>query len=231
MTKINLSALSEPFASHEIEWRISRSGSGDRGIWARCLCYIDSRAIQNRLDAVCGPENWATTEPKASDLLVGNDGGRSTGHTAVACGLSLRINGEWITKYDVAEPTNIEPAKGGWSGALKRAGSMWGIGRYLYGLDEFYAEISEQKKQDWRYAKLKDGRAFYWLPPRLPSWALPKYPSGPVGEAMRKIDQAQTPEELHAVGEGFKGQDFVTTELKSYYRERLAVVKREAGEE
>ena len=66
-----------------------------------------------------------------------------TGPIAIEVGISIRINGEWITKYDVSDPTQIEPVKGGFSGAMKRAGAQWGIGRYLYQLQETFAEVSE----------------------------------------------------------------------------------------
>jgi len=74
----------------------------------------------------------------------------------------------------------VEPAKGGWSGAMKRAGAQWGIGRYLYHLDETFAETSEtQQGRRWNYAKLPEkhgGGVYYWKVPGLPAWALPKEP-------------------------------------------------------
>ncbi|ECQ3618093.1 recombinase, partial [Salmonella enterica] len=61
----------------------------------------------------------------------------------------------------------------GRSGAMKRAAVQWGIGRYLYNLEEGFAQTSLDKKQGWHRAKLKDGTGFYWLPPSLPNWAMP----------------------------------------------------------
>lgn len=168
---IDLSKLKEPFPPDDIEWRVSRAGvGGKQGIYCRVLCYITNRAVQQRLDDVCGPENWRVEEPR---LLTIN------GKSAFAVGISIRIGDEWITKWDVAEPTNIEPAKGGFSGAMKRAGAQWGIGRYLYYLDEAFAEVSENDPgvRGWHYAKLPDkagGGTYYWKPPALPGWALPK---------------------------------------------------------
>lgn len=167
---INLSALSEPFPASDVEWRVSRAWIGSRGILCRVLAYITARAIQQRLDDVCGPENWRLEQP---GIITINS------KSAFACGLSIRVDSEWVTKWDVAEPTNIEPAKGGWSGAMKRAGAQWGIGRYLYHLDEEWAEVSEQDPgaRGWHYAKLPEksgGGAYYWKPPQLPAWALPK---------------------------------------------------------
>lgn len=177
---IDLSKLREPFPEEDIEWRVSRAGvGGKQGIYCRVLAYITARAIQQRLDDVCGPENWRVEEPRLISI---------NGKTAFSVGISIRHpqNGEWVTKWDVAEPTNIEPAKGGFSGAMKRAGAQWGIGRYLYHLDEAFAEVSEQDPgvRGWHYAKLpKDGGVYYWKEPTLPAWALPKEKEAEVSES------------------------------------------------
>lgn len=181
---INLSKLLEPFPQEDVEWRVSRAGIGQKGIYCMVLAYITARAIQKRLDDVCGPENWKLEEPRMLDV---------NGKSAFACGLSILIaqqggGPEWVTKWDVSEPTNIEPAKGGWSGAIKRAGAQWGVGRYLYHLDETYAEVSEQRPEgrDWKWARLSEkqgGGQYWWKPPSLPAWALPKEPEHEVSEA------------------------------------------------
>lgn len=163
--------LAEPFPSKDIEWRVHKQdySASNGGVWCRVLAYVTARAIQERLDEVVGPENWRNEEPRVISV---------NGKSAFACGLSLRINGEWLTKWDVSEPTNIEPAKGGWSGAMKRAGAMWGIARYLYYLEDEFAECQEKTKpqgREWRKGKLKDRNIeFWWKPPELPGWALPK---------------------------------------------------------
>src|ERR1700722_6080658 len=56
---IDLEALKKPFPEDEIEWRIGSAGKKGNGqIWATCLAYVQARAIMNRLDEVCGAENW-----------------------------------------------------------------------------------------------------------------------------------------------------------------------------
>jgi hypothetical protein len=168
---MNLAKLAEPFEASDIEWRVSRAGVGQRGIWCSVLAYITNRAVQKRLDDVCGK-------------------------SAFAVGISIHIDGAWITKWDVSEPTNIEPAKGGFSGAMKRAGAQWGIGRYLYALDEVYAD-TEQTKQDgrqWNWAKLpkdKGSGEYWWKTPGLPAWALPKEVEHEVSEEhLKALKQA-----------------------------------------
>ena len=181
---IDLTKLSEPFPPDDIEWRVARAGIGGKGVFF-CLVipYITARAIQKRLDDVCGPENWRNEETRVIDV---------NGKCAFAGGISIWLcrppetasplaihNSEWVTKWDVADPTNIEPAKGGFSGAMKRAGAQWGIGRYLYYLDETFAEVEEKEpvgSRSWNWAKLpkdKGGREYWWKATGLPAWALP----------------------------------------------------------
>ena len=78
---------------------------------------------------------------------------------------------EWVTKWDGAENTDIEAVKGGLSGAMKRAAVQWGIGRYLYKLEESWINANENGAYR---GKTKDGTPFKWDAPSLPSWALPK---------------------------------------------------------
>jgi len=168
---IDLSRLALPFEESDVEWRVSRAWLKNSKIYCTCLAYCTARAIQKRLDEVCGPENWRNEAMHVHELR---------GPIAIEVGISIRINGEWVTKYDVSDPTHIEPVKGGFSGAMKRAGAQWGIGRYLYQLDESFAETSEDGSgKGWTYGTLPDkqgGGAFYWKAPRLPGWALPKEP-------------------------------------------------------
>lgn len=161
---MKFSDLKLPFPDADIEWRIGSSGKNQKGVWATCLAYISARAIQDRLDDVCGPGNWKVSY-------------RSVAHSqemrgGIICELSIKIADEWICKEDGAEQTDYEAFKGGLSSAIKRAGAVWGIGRYLYRLDAAYAEISLDKKPGFRWAQLKDNTDFYWKPPKLPDWAV-----------------------------------------------------------
>lgn len=158
----DLSKLDIPFAPDDIEWRIQSSGKkADGKFWARVLAYVTNRAIMERLDQIVGRENWR------NEFAPGPLGG-------VVCGLSIRIHDEWVTKWDGADNTDIESVKGGLSNAMKRAAVQWGIGRYLYQLEEGFAATSTEKQSgpQWHYAKTKDG-VFYWRPPQLPESALP----------------------------------------------------------
>lgn len=155
MDALDARALQDVFPSEDIEWRIQRIvGGGDSAL---ALAYVTNRAIMNRLDSVVGPENWANV------FEEGPEGG-------VLCGISICIGNEWVTKWDGAENTDIEAVKGGLSGAMKRAAVQWGIGRFLYNLDETWVNYNDDGDN---YAKAKDGSAFLWNDPELPAWARP----------------------------------------------------------
>jgi hypothetical protein len=85
------------------------------------LAYLDARDVQDRLDLVCGPENW---QCEYSETVKGR----------VICRIGIRVNDEWVWKADGAGDTAVEGEKGGISDAFKRAAVPWGIGRYLYRL-------------------------------------------------------------------------------------------------
>jgi len=171
----DLKELAARFPNDSIEWRVSRSGMSRGEVYCIVLAYITARAIQERLDDVCGPDGWRNEEPRVIDV---------NGKAAFVGGISIRdqvaIPSGWITKWDVSEPTNIEPAKGGFSGAMKRAGAQWGIGRYLYYLPETFAETTQTKQTNssvWTYAKDRASETpYWWKKPQLPGWALPKEP-------------------------------------------------------
>lgn len=150
MNEAQAKQLQFPFKSDEIEWRVLRlSKDKTKG---QVAAYVDSRAIQNRLDKVIGRENW-------QNRFVSSPG-KDNASTTHVCEISIYYpdRKEWITKSDGAGCTDIEPIKGGLSGAFKRAASMWGIGRYLYSLkniwvyvdDKFIAE-GEKEKLDEAY--------------------------------------------------------------------------------
>ena len=109
MDRIEL-ILKRPFKASQLKWR-----KGPGGIE---LVYITARDVMDRLDEAVGIAGWSTNLREVQ--------GR------VTCELSLNINGTWITKTDGAGDTGIEGEKGAISDSIKRAGVLWGIGRYLY---------------------------------------------------------------------------------------------------
>lgn len=165
--------LKEPFSAKDIEWRISRQGLYNGKPKATCLAYLTARAVMDRLDEVVGSTNWSTK------FTVLNSG--------VLCQLSVTINGTTVTREDGCEPSDIEPFKGALSGAFKRAAVQFGIGRYLYHLEEASAVFVTSDTKGARKTKMKeDGNWYSWIPPSLPAWALPK------GEATTATTTAET---------------------------------------
>jgi hypothetical protein len=162
-TDVDLARLRDPFAPEDIEWRLQQAGEKNGKIWGKVLAYITNRAIMDRLDEVVGPDNWQ------NEYREGPAGG-------VVCGISIRVrlpdgSAEWVTKWDGAENTDVEPVKGGLSNAMKRAAVQWGIGRYLYRLEEGWANVHDGGQLS---GKTRDGKWFRWDPPALPDWALPR---------------------------------------------------------
>lgn len=205
MTEMNLAGLTDPFAPDELEWRIQQSGIKNGKPWAKCLVYVTARAIFNRLDLCVGAENWCLTEPRPvyaqAALYKGTKYNRTTYSFNVkelddpevteipntllgfTMGISIRINGEWVTRYDGADVTDFEPFKGGISSAIKRAGVPWGIGRYLYTFDEGWAnfgpEAASSRLSAAIYNKDANKTEYHnWLPPEISPDKLPEGWSG-----------------------------------------------------
>jgi hypothetical protein len=158
---MDLTKLRSPFDPRYLSWRIMRSGISSGKPWATIACYVDARAVQDRLDKVCGPAGWKQEFKKEGNGFL--------------CGLSIfdPVSSQWVTKWDGSDETDVEAFKGGISKALVRAASAWGIARYLYDLGEGYAEFVDKNTPGAIYAKI-EGQAYYWLPPQLPAWALPE---------------------------------------------------------
>jgi hypothetical protein len=53
----------------------------------KVLAYVTNRAIMKRLDEVCGKAGWRNEYRD-----IPNNGG-------VECGISIKVEGEWITKW------------------------------------------------------------------------------------------------------------------------------------
>jgi len=132
--------LQEPFPVKAINWRVGATSKDKTK--AIALAYIDARDVMKRLDDVVGMENWQCRYP-----FVG------------CCDIGICIDSVWIWKSNGAGETQVESEKGQYSDAFKRAGVMWGIGRYLYSLPNVWVPIDQYK----RIIK----------PPELPTWATP----------------------------------------------------------
>lgn len=144
LAEVMLRQLKNPFDPNFIKWRVGQTTKDKKK--ATALAYLDAREVYKRLDDVCGMDGW-------SSKFVPINGG-------FICELSIKMpNGNWVTKSDSADYTDIEEIKGGASSALKRAAAVWGIGRYLYYLPRVWVPINEFKQ----LTEI----------PELPEWAMP----------------------------------------------------------
>lgn len=135
--------LKQPFNPAVLHWRVGATTQAkDKGI---ALAYIDARDVMKRFDEVCG-DLWQVEYPF--------DG---------CCRIGVKIDDEWIWRSNGAGETQVEGDKGKFSDAFKRAAVLWGVGRYLYYLDNTWVPI-KQKGRSYELAQM----------PQLPAWALPK---------------------------------------------------------
>ncbi len=143
-TNINWAALAAEFDPADVSFRL-QGNPRDGKTSAVVVAYLDSRAVQDRLDEVCGPDGWSFDwQPVV------------TNSTAVlAAKGTLTIAG--VSKSDVGDAGQTEPTKASVSDALKRTAVQWGIGRYLYNLPLMYAECVKYGNS-WVLAKGEEDR-------------------------------------------------------------------------
>lgn len=129
--------LCRPFPTALISWRVGptneryrKEGDPVRG---QPVCYIDARAVMDRLDAVCGFDGWQCTYTPGVGV-------------SIVCNIGVRINDDWIWKSDGAGATDMEAEKGALSDAFKRAAVRWGIARYLYDLEAPWITLEQRGK-------------------------------------------------------------------------------------
>ena len=132
--------LAKPFAAEDLEWRLQKTFESQGRMTGIAVPYVTNRAIQNRLDSVVGPENWY------NQYQPWHAAGKKE---AQICGISIHFEDRgFITKWDGAEDSDVEPIKGGLSDSMKRAAVQWGIGRVLYNMDTVFVDV-EQRGKSW----------------------------------------------------------------------------------
>lgn len=129
---IDLNLLKQPL---EYKWREQSIKFGT----ATCVAYIDARDVMDLLDRVCGPENWQSDYKDVKGNLFG--------------GVGIKINGEWIWKWDCGSESNTEAEKGEASDSFKRAAVKWGVGRFLYDLGIVKLKVAKDKNGKERACK------------------------------------------------------------------------------
>jgi hypothetical protein len=139
---MNLADLKKPFAPEKISWRVGPTTQDKKSGIA--LAYIDARDVMERLDEVCG-DNWQCTYPHANGKTV--------------CSIGIKVGDEWVWRSNGAGDTDMEAEKGALSDAFKRAAVCFGIGRYLYDVENVWVTIEPAGKSykiaQHEYAKLR----------------------------------------------------------------------------
>lgn len=137
---MNIKDLYKPFPAEKVSWRVgSTTADKTKGM---ALAYIDARDVMERLDEVCGSENWQNRYTATGEKTV--------------CEIGIKIGEEWVWKANGAGDSATEAEKGALSDAFKRAAVLWGIGRYLYDLDTPWVALEARGKS---YVITKEAQA------------------------------------------------------------------------
>ncbi len=185
-----LTALAAPFDPDIISWRVgSTTQAKDKGM---ALGYIDARDVMERLDTVVGAANWQDRYEFHGPRTL--------------CYLSIRVDGEWVTKADGAGDSDVESEKGAISDALKRAAVKWGIGRYLYDLASPWVEIegagrSYRIKASERQKLVAAARAGASVANRIAAERATDGLSAAADHAIAQMSRCKTPDEFKAFWE------------------------------
>jgi hypothetical protein len=150
-------ALAEPFEPGEVKFKPAVV----KGNRAMALAYVDARVIMDRLDDVVGVAGWQDSYEYLPD-------------GSALCKLSLKIEGEWITKCDIggqSEQTDEgDRHKAACSDALKRTAVKFGVARFLYRLPSQWCDYNPDTKQ-------------FAVAPRLPEWVVTPAPPNAAARA------------------------------------------------
>ena len=120
-----------------VKWRVGPKIGSRLSV----LAYLDARMVQQRLDDIVGPENWAN--------VYDSETGTAT--------ISIFINGEWVSKTDVGTESKVDKEKGKASDSFKRAAVLWGVGRFIY-TDPKYSGKMLPLDQSGKYPTTADGK-------------------------------------------------------------------------
>ena len=104
----------KPLTADQVEVRPTDTKNKGR---ATLLLYQTARCPMEILDETF-PGAWATDYKE----VAGN----------VYCGIGIKVEDEWIWRWNAGTEGNIGEGKSTASDAFKRAATMWGIGRELY---------------------------------------------------------------------------------------------------
>lgn len=129
---VNQESLTLLRESIPFRWRVQNFSKSSTV--AVCVAYIDARDVMDMLDATVGVENWQSDYKAIKNNMY--------------AGIGIKINGEWVWKWDVGTESTSDKAKGEASDSFKRASVKWGIGRFLYDIPVEYVKANEPKRDN-----------------------------------------------------------------------------------
>jgi hypothetical protein len=152
--------LAEPFQPAEIKWRVTHTThDGARGA---VIAFADPRAYTDRLNQLFTSSGWTRNYDVTTVSAVSRqkrDKIIQTGKILVTCTLTIARLGthsgsgeQWADEQNAMTSAEAQ--------AFKRSASCFGLGRYLYNLQETWVPLDGQGKPSRLAA--------------LPDWALPK---------------------------------------------------------
>ena len=110
----------------EIECRVSQISKKGTGL--QLLLYKTARTDAALLDETY-PDQWQCDFKALDGKMYG--------------GIGIKINNEWLWRWDCGSESNMEAEKGEASDAFKRAGFKWGIGTELYSSPFIWIEAKD----------------------------------------------------------------------------------------
>lgn len=219
--------LARPFPQSALDWRLTRAGKSAKGIWAFCVPYLKSHAVQDRFDEAVGPDRWqVAVKGTEKHLLVG---------------IGVLTEHGWVWKWDGSGHLEergdtfsaADAGKGDITNAAKRAAQAWGVGRFLRQIPEQFAQVYDANSDGGRYYASQNTKqgviTFRWDPPRewVSAEAVQKAAATPTTgtpDAPRPHeDPVAIVEQLQAEVRGFMRQN----NLRSYHLEAVIQVDKQ----
>ena len=113
---------------------------------ATCVAYIDSRDVQDVLDANC---LWSDRYYEENGMLF--------------CEITIYADGREYKRSDTGSESQADKEKGHSSDAFKRAAVKFGVGRFLYNQKIQYVTANAKKENNYPYPVDRNGKRIWDL--------------------------------------------------------------------
>ena len=155
-----VAALEMPFDPRIIEWRVCNTSNFTGNLRGQLVAYADSRAYQDRLNALFTPAGWTRKYERQFSGEVQRDRDKKTvPKVFMTCELTIHgLGSNSSTGEAWADDDNSGTSAE--TQAFKRAASCFGLGRYLYEVEKVWVDLDDRKRPV--------------AVPSLPTWATPE---------------------------------------------------------